>query len=238
MTARAAKKNERERRDIGGSRERDDLGGSRSRERRCIATGEVRPVEKLVRFVVGPEGDIVPDIEARLPGRGLWVTADGAILARAVAKGDFAKAAKASVKVAPDLAARVEKRLVGRMQSDLGLARRAGQLVLGFDNVLRRLNDKIPPRLLVEAQDGAADGRKKLAGSAAARGLRVETIDWLTRAELSLALGRENVIHAAVNPGPLAERLISDSARLKGFRVRPAADETAGSSPARNERDA
>jgi hypothetical protein len=67
--------------------------------------------------------------------------------------------------------------------------------------------------------------------------LRVETIDWLTRAELSLALGRENVIHAAVNPGPLAERLISDSARLKGFRVRPAADKTAGSSPARNERD-
>jgi predicted RNA-binding protein YlxR (DUF448 family) len=206
------------------------------RERRCIATGETRPVEQLVRFVVGPEGDIVPDIEAKLPGRGLWVTADGAILARAVAKGDFAKAAKASVKVAPDLAVRVEKRLVGRMQSDLGLARRAGQLVLGFDNVVRRLNDKTPPRLLVEAQDGAADGRKKLAGSAAARGLRVETIDWLTRAELSLALGRENVIHAAVNPGPLAERLISDSARLKGFRVRPAADQTAGS--ARNERDA
>jgi predicted RNA-binding protein YlxR (DUF448 family) len=208
------------------------------RERRCIATGEVRPVEKLVRFVVGPEGDIVPDIEAKLPGRGLWVTADGASLARAIAKGDFAKAAKAKVKVAPDLAARVEKRLVGRMLSDLGLARRAGQLVLGFDNVLRRLNDKVPPRLLVEAQDGATDGRKKLAGSAAARGLRVETIDWLTRAELSLALGRENVIHAAVNPGSLAERLISDSARLKGFRVRPAADETAGSTPARNERDA
>ena len=157
--------------------------------------------------------------------------------ARAIAKNDFAKAAKTKVKVAPDLAARVEKRLVGRMQSDLGLARRAGQLVLGFDNVLRRLNDKAPPQLLVEAQDGAADGRRKLAGSAAARGLRVETIDCLTRAELSLALGRENVIHAAVNPGPLAERLISDSARLKGFRVRPAADETAGSSPARNERD-
>ena len=226
MTAQAAKKDERERRDIGGSR-----------ERRCIATGEVRPVEELVRFVVGPEGDIVPDIAAELPGRGLWVTADAAILARAIAKNDFAKAAKTKVKVAPDLAARVEKRLVGRMQSDLGLARRAGQLVLGFDNVLRRLNDKAPPRLLVEAQDGAADGRKKLAGSAAARGLRVETMDWLTRAELSLALGRENVIHAAVNPGPLAERLISDSARLKGFRVRLAADETAGSSPTRNERD-
>jgi len=207
------------------------------RERRCITTGEVRPVENLVRFVVGPEGNIVPDIEAKLPGRGLWVTADGAILARAVAKNDFPKAAKAPVKVALDLVARVEKRLVGRMLSDLGLARRAGQLVLGFDNVTRALDTKPPPRVLVEASEGAADGRKKLAGSAAARGLRVETIDCLTRAELSLALGRENVIHAAVKPGPLAERLILDSVRLRGFRVRPAADETAGSSPARNGRD-
>ena len=217
MTARAAKEGER--------------------ERRCITTGEVRPVENLVRFVVGPEGNIVPDIEAKLPGRGLWVTADGAILARAVAKNDFPKAAKAPVKVALDLVARVEKRLVGRMLSDLGLARRAGQLVMGFDNVTRALDTKPPPRVLVEASEGAADGRKKLAGSAAARGLRVETIDCLTRAELSLALGRENVIHAAVKPGPLAERLILDSVRLRGFRVRPAADETAGSSPARNGRD-
>ena len=207
------------------------------RERRSITTGEVRSVENLVRFVVGPEGDIVPDIEAKLPGRGLWVTADGAILARAIAKNDFPKAAKAPVKVAPDLVARVEKRLAERMLSDLGLARRAGQLVLGFDNVTRALDTKPPPRVLVEASEGAADGRKKLAGSAAARGLRVETIDCLTRAELSLALGRENVIHAAVKPGPLAERLILDSVRLRGFRVRPAADETAGSSPARNERD-
>ncbi len=251
MTAQAAKKDEgrerpdaggsrvRERGDFGGSRsrQRDDFGGSRSRERRCIATGEVRPEENLVRFVVGPDGDVVPDIESKLPGRGLWVTADAATLARAVARNDFAKAAKASVKVASDLIAKVERRLAGRMQSDLGLARRAGQLVLGFDNVLRALNDKTPPRLLVEAGDGAADGRKKLAGSAAARGLRVEIVDCLSRAELSLALGRENVIHAAVKPGPLAERLLFDAARLKGFRVRPAADETAGSSPARNERN-
>jgi predicted RNA-binding protein YlxR (DUF448 family) len=218
VTARAAKKDE-------------------GRERRCIATGEVRSEEKLVRFVVGPEGDIVPDIEAKLPGRGLWVTADSTILARAIARNDFAKAAKASVKAAPDLPARVEKRLAGRMQSDLGLARRAGLLVMGFDNVSRALDTKPPPRVLVEASEGAADGRRKLASAAAARDLRIETIDCLTRAELSLALGRENVIHAAVKPGPLAERLIFDSARLKGFRVRPAADETADLSPARNERN-
>ena len=122
-------------------------------------------------------------------------------------------------------------------QTGPGMARRAGQLVFGFDNVLRALDEKVPPRVLIEAQDGAADGRRKLSGSAYARGLSVETIDCLSRAELSLALGRENVIHAAVKPGPLAERLIVDSARLLGFRARPVADGTAGSSPARNERD-
>ncbi|MDE2630519.1 MAG: hypothetical protein KGM97_05970, partial [Alphaproteobacteria bacterium] len=117
------------------------------------------------------------------------------------------------------------------------LARRAGLLVLGFDNVLRTLDGKVPPRLLVEAGDGAADGRRKLQRAAASRGLDLAMVDNLSGAELSLALGRENVIHAAVKPGPLAQRLLFDAARLKGFRVRPAADETAGSSPARNERN-
>jgi uncharacterized protein len=205
------------------------------RERRCIVTGEVRPEEKLVRFVVGPESNVVPDIAAKLPGRGIWVTAERAVLAQAVAKNAFAKAAKASVKTAPDLVALVEKLLVQHMQSDLGLARRAALLVLGFDNVLRGLGEKVPPRALVEASEGAEDGRRKLAAAAVSRGLRIETIDCLSRAELSLALGRENVIHAAVKRGPLAERLIFDSARLAGFRVRPVG--TLGSSPARNERD-
>ena len=207
------------------------------RERRCIATGELRPQESLVRFVVGPDGDVVPDISAKLPGRGMWVTAERTVLKRAMTKKDFAKAAKGAVTIPPDLDERVERLLASRMQSDLGLARRAGQLVFGFDNVLRALNSSPSPRVLIEAQDGAADGRRKLSGSAYARGLSVETIDCLSRAELSLALGRENVIHAAVKPGPLAERLIVDSARLLGFRAGTVADGTAGSSPARNERN-
>ena len=224
-----------ERTDDVGSRsgERSDVDASRSRERRCIATGEVRPQEELVRFVVGPEREIVADIAAKLPGRGIWVSADAALLQRAVACRDFAKAAKSDVVVAADLVARVERLLAGRMQSDLGLARRAGQLAQGFDNVLRALDGKAPPAVLVEASEGAADGRKKLASAAASRGLQVEIIDCLTGAELSLALGRENVVHAAVQPGPLAQRLILDCARLKGFRARPS-----GSNPARNERNA
>ena len=137
-----------------------------------------------------------------------------------------------------DLADRAEKALLTRITGDLGIARRSGTLVLGFDNVLRALDGpKAPPTLLIEASDGAKDGKRKLYNSAHARELKPMVAECLSSTELGLALGRENVIHAAVNPGPLAERLISDSARLKGFRVRPAADETAGSSPARNERD-
>ena len=108
---------------------------------------------------------------------------------------------------------------MARMLSDLGLARRAGELAMGFDNVLRMLDAKVPPALLIEASDGARDGRRKLFGAARARGLKTQTIEALTSAELGLALGRENVIHAALKPGRLAERLSFDAGRLAGFRA-------------------
>jgi uncharacterized protein len=188
------------------------------RERRCIATGAILPVDKLVRFVLGPDGFIVPDIDAKLPGRGLWLLAERAAMAKAIAKNDFAKAAKAQVKLPPDLAAHVERLLVARMQSDLGMARRAGHLAVGFDNVVRALGEKNPPRALLQAEGAAEDGRRKLEGVQKARGLKLATIGNLTRAELSLALGRENVVHAAVRPGTLADRLLLNAARLAGLR--------------------
>ena len=188
------------------------------RSRRCIVTGEVLPEEKLVRFVADPQGNIVPDVAATLPGRGIWVSADRALLAKAVAKNLFARAAKANVTAGADLGERTERQLVLRMQGDLGLARRSGALVMGFDNVARALDGRIAPKLLIEAADGAADGRRKLFALGHARGLELATMDCLSCAELGLALGRENVIHAAVQPGGLSERLIFDAARLKGFR--------------------
>lgn len=188
-------------------------------ERRCIATDQVRPVDSLVRFVVGPDNTIVPDIDGKLPGRGLWVAAERSAFEKAVAKGGFAKAARMAVSVPPDLVERVEGLLVARIKASLGLARRAGQLALGYDNVARAFDGKIAPRLLVEASDGAPDGRRKLAAAACRHGLRIATLDCLSSAEMSLALGRPNVIHAAVKPGPLAERLIVDSARLNGLRA-------------------
>jgi len=153
-----------------------------------------------------------------LPGRGLWLTAERAVITKAVAKNDFAKAAKAKVSVPADLPDHVGQLLVARMQSDLGLARRAGQLAVGFDNVLRAIDAKVAPDVLIEAADAAADGRRKLDSALKARGLRPALVATLTRAELGLALGRENVVHAAVRPGALADRLKLNSTRLAGLR--------------------
>jgi predicted RNA-binding protein YlxR (DUF448 family) len=204
------------------------------RARKCIVTGEVRSEAHLIRFVVSPDGEVVPDVAAKLPGRGMWVTADRPSLEKAIAKNAFSKAAKASLKSAPDLAALVVRQLVVRMQGDLGIARKAGNIVLGFDGVMRAFDSKLPPVLLVEAADGSPDGRRKLIGAARARGLDLIVITPLSQAEMSLALGRENVIHAALKPGPLAERLIADAGRLKGFR--PVIGELAGPNPAPDER--
>ena len=199
------------------SEDEDDV----TRERRCIVSGEVLPDDRLVRFAVSPDGEVTPDIAATLPGRGIWVSADAASVAAAVKKNLFAKAAKAQVKAAPDLAARVEALLVARMQADLGMARRSGALLLGFDTVLKAVQSDPAPALLIEASDGAADGKRKLFGAGHARGLKIQTIECLTSAEISLAVGRENVIHAALKSGRLQERLSFDAKRLSGFRSVP-----------------
>jgi len=195
---------------------------SGSRERRCIVTGEVLPEARLLRFVLDPDGRVVPDVEAKLPGRGLWVRADRGIITQAMAKRLFARAARAPVVADDGLAARAEGRLVERMLAHLGLARRAGELLLGFDQIDKALRGAAPPALIVEAAEAAPDGRRKLQAAARVRGVVPFVIGALTNAELSLALGRENVVHAALKPGRIAERLIFEAARLDGFRpLRP-----------------
>jgi uncharacterized protein len=192
-----------------------------TRERRCIATGAVLPDAQLVRFVVDPEGSVIPDIAAKLPGRGLWVKADGASLALAVRKNAFSRAAGASVSVASDLGERTERQLIQRMLSDLGLACRSGQVVFGYENVVRAFGAKAPPLLLLEASDGSPDGRRKILSAARTRGVEPAILDCFASRELSLALGRENVVHAAIKSGRLAERLIVDAGRLSGLKRIP-----------------
>jgi predicted RNA-binding protein YlxR (DUF448 family) len=205
------------------------------RERRCIVTGEVLPESRLIRFVAGPDGSVVPDLGAELPGRGMWVSADRGILERAVARNAFSKAAKSHLRADEELPVRVECLLIRRMQDNLGLARRSGTLVMGYDNVSRALASARKPTILVEAGDGAPDGRRKVLAAARAQGIEPAILDCLRAEELSVALGRENVIHAALLPGPLADRLILDAKRLEGFRVRVMIGGT-GPNPVRNER--
>ena len=116
-----------------------------ARERRCIVTGEVLPESKLIRFVVGPDGEVVPDVAAKLPGRGIWVERRAPRSTRRSRRTCSPRRRRRTSKAAADLAARVEALLVARMLGDLGMARRAGALVLGFDNVLRALAGPKPP---------------------------------------------------------------------------------------------
>jgi len=182
--------------------------------RRCIVTRQVLPKEALVRFVIDPAGTVVPDVAGKLPGRGLWVKAERAALAAAVAKNLFAKAARRQVEVPADLADRTAALLSQRCLDLVGLARRAGDAVCGFDKVRDALrNGRVG--ILLAAADGAADGRGKLQALAGER----PTLALFSGAELSASLGRENVVHAAVAPGRLAERLSVESARLAGLRA-------------------
>ncbi len=171
------------------------------RERRCIVTGEVLPEGRLVRFVVGPDQRIVPDVEARLPGRGIWVTADRESIARAAAKGLFARAAKANVVADGNLAALTEERIMARALALLGLARRAGDLTLGFDGVDKALRSARPPAVLVEASDGSEEGARKLRNAALAGRIYPFVIGCFSSAELGLALGLPNVVHASLKSG-------------------------------------
>jgi uncharacterized protein len=181
--------------------------------RRCLVTGEVRPKHELVRFVVGPEARIVPDVAGRLPGRGLWLTARRDIVTTAVTKRLFARAARAGVAADDGLADWVERLLAARCCEAMGLARRAGQAVSGFVKV-RALAAGHGAAVLVEAADGGADSRGKL--QALAPGIPM--VELLTCAELSAALGHEHVAHAALMPGRLAASFLAEAARLAGFR--------------------
>jgi predicted RNA-binding protein YlxR (DUF448 family) len=181
-------------------------------ERKCIATGEVQPRHGLIRFVVGPDGTVVPDIMEKLPGRGIWVSADRAALELAVKKKLFARAAKQPVQVPEDLVAQVETQLASRVVSLLAMARKSGDAVGGFEKVKDWLG-KDEAEVLIQASDGSGRGKSKLSTPYGG-----SFIGWLTADELGLAFGRETVIHAALGTGGLSKRVVEEAARLKGLR--------------------
>jgi len=171
-------------------------------------------VAELVRFVVDPAGQIVPDMAHRLPGRGLWLTARRDIVSQAVEKRLFARAAKAPVTVEAGLEDRIEVLLARRCAELLGLARRAGLIEAGFVKVRAALL-KGDVAVLIAAMDGAEDGRAKL--SALASGLVL--VSCLSAAALGAALGREQAVHVALRRGPLADLFLAEARRLSGFRA-------------------
>jgi len=182
--------------------------------RTCIASGERKPKEQMVRFVIGPDAKAVPDLDEKLPGRGLWLSAERHMIHTACVRNLFAKRARCQVIADPDLADRVEGLLARRCIELLQLARRSGLLTVGLDEVCRRL-DKGVGGLLVAASDGAAGGRRKVAGVAP----EVPVVDALTGDELGLVMGRERIVHALVEPGGLADRLVRELGRLAGLRT-------------------
>jgi len=191
----------------GRSKTREDA------ERRCIVTRETQPKAGLIRFVVGPDDQLVADILGKLPGRGIYVTADRAVLEKAAKKGHFQRSAGKAVKVPGDLVASVERQLVDRVTHAVAMARKAGQAVAGFEKV-RDWLDKAEARVLFQAEDGSENQKKKLWTPEGGRWFGCLTAD-----ELGVAFGRQTVVHAAVKAGGLADLCVSEADRLKGLRV-------------------
>jgi len=192
----------------------------------------VRPKAELLRFVVSPDGVIVPDIARRLPGRGLWLTARRDIVAAAVGKRLFGRAARASVTVPGDLAERVEMLLRQRCCDLVGLARRAGRAVAGFEKVRAALR-KGEVAVLIAAADGGDSGRDKVRGL----GVDLPLVEGLSAAELGLAFGRDHVVHAALAPGRLARDTLAAGERLAAYRAAPEELQTGGGRQKRRRRN-
>ncbi|MDE3081019.1 MAG: RNA-binding protein [Paracoccaceae bacterium] len=184
-------------------------------ERRCIVTGDVGPKARLIRFVVGPDGQVVADILGRLPGRGIWVSADRATIEKAARKGLFSRAAKRPVTVPEGLADAVEAAQARRVVDLLSLARKAGDAVVGYEKVKDWLA-KGRAVVLVQASDGSERGKSKLHPP----GGKDSFVGCLTSREMGLAFAREHAIHGALAAGGLATRVVEEAAKLAGLRER------------------
>jgi uncharacterized protein len=192
--------------------------------RMCAVSREVRPIDELIRFVVSPQGDVIPDLKRKLPGRGLWVSASRRTVAEAVRRHQFSRGFKRDVRVAETLPADTEALLVRSATEALAMAAKARQVVSGFAKV-EGLLEQGKAEALIHASDGAADGIRKLDAIAGQRsrnigespGLAIVTV--LTSAELDLALGRSNVIHAALLAGPASRTFLSRCQTLVRYRM-------------------
>lgn len=181
-------------------------------ERKCIATGEVQPKFGMIRFAIGPDGQLFPDVMEKLPGRGIWVSADRGALAQAAQKNLFSRSAKTPVTGVDEAVAMVEPLLARRVIDLISLARRSGSAVAGYEKVKDWLMKDVA-EVLIQSSDGSERGKSKLStphfGS---------FIGWLTSEELGAAFGRQTVIHCALASGGLCASIVSEANRLRGLR--------------------
>ena len=202
-----------------------DAGRPRSAagaERLCAATREVKPVDEMIRFVVGPDDAVVADVKRRLPGRGIWVTATRQALRTAIARKAFARGFKRDIRVRTDLIDATERLLERAALDALAMSHKAGRVAIGFAEVTAVLTrDRL--RALVHAAEAAPDGRRKLAAVLRRRqdAAAIAVIEAFSSAQLDLALGRSNVIHAALLAGPESDTFLARTARLDCFRAEP-----------------
>jgi predicted RNA-binding protein YlxR (DUF448 family) len=189
--------------------------------RRCALSRAERSPDDLIRFVVDPSGSIVPDLARKLPGRGVWVTADMASVAAAAKTNAFAKSLKRQVSVPPDLPNSLDAFFVKRVVQALSLANKAGLVVSGFEKVETLLGSGKAGALL-HGSDAAEDGQRKLDRKYTAicrdKGKVARIVDWLTIAQLSLAIGRSNVVHAGLKPGGATQTFLREAERLQRYR--------------------
>jgi uncharacterized protein len=204
--------------------------------RMCAVSREVRPIDELIRFVVSPSGEVIADLKRKLPGRGLWVSASHRAVAEAVRRHQFGRGFKRDVRVATTLATDTGALLVRSAVEALAMAAKAGQVLSGFGKVetaLQGRGDKSAVQALIHASDGAMDGIRKLDALArqnrgnTAESREIPIVTALTSAELDLALGRANVIHAALLAGPASRTFLSRSQTLVRYRSADD-DKTAG----------
>jgi len=178
--------------------------------RRCLVRRESYPRETMLRFVIGPENNLVFDITATLPGRGLWLSASPDVIQKSLKSGAFSRAAKRQVSVPPDLAALVEAALRRRVAELIGLARRGGNAIAGFEKA-REVLTSGKAGLVVQAADGSVEERSRFIG-----GRDIPVVSALDSAELGRIFGREQAVHVVITAGPLAVKIQNEVLRLAG----------------------
>jgi predicted RNA-binding protein YlxR (DUF448 family) len=200
-------------------------------ERFCAATGAVRPVADMIRFVVAPDGMVVADLKRRLPGRGMWITATRQALRTAIARKVFGRGFKRDVKAAPDMIETTERLMEQGALAALAIAHKARKVAIGFAKAGAAL-DRVRIAALIRAADAAPDGARKLDGALRRRvdldAGKIPVISSFTSVQLDLALGRSNVIHAALLAGRESDTFVARAGLLDRFRTGGSGDRGLG----------